>query len=199
VGEDAGIKEHVMKKKELIYRLTGMFFAGLVVSVLIVLLELGIEQAAWYLQLSVAVPLGILLTSGYFILQWFDLRQERQALLNRELNINYSEKLKPLLSKLANISDEFNSVFQELTLAINQREVAIKGLDLQLKNLSSEESELNERVDALKNISLPAIKYLLQESQKSEKRSASRDYLLLILGAVLSTIISIPLKHFFNI
>jgi len=188
-----------MKKKELIYRLTGMFFAGLVVSVLIVLLELGIEQAAWYLQLSVAVPLGILLTSGYFILQWFDLRQERQALLNRELNINYSEKLKPLLSKLANISDEFNSVFQELTLAINQREVAIKGLDLQLKNLSSEESELNERVDALKNISLPAIKYLLQESQKSEKRSASRDYLLLILGAVLSTIISIPLKHFFNI
>lgn len=57
-----------MKKKELIYRLTGMFFAGLVVSVLIVLLELGIEQAAWYLQLSVAVPLGILLTSGYFIL-----------------------------------------------------------------------------------------------------------------------------------
>lgn len=119
--------------------------------------------------------------------------------MNRELNINYNEKLKPLLSKLTNISDEFNSVFQELTLAINQREVAIKGLDLQLKNLSSEESELNERVDALKNISLPAIKYLLQESQKSEKRSASRDYLLLILGAVLSTIISIALKHFFNI
>lgn len=186
-------------KIESVYQVVGAFYTLLVLIIFLVLVELGFNETKWYLQIAIVIPLGVFLASGYFVIQWFELRHERRIFLSQSSATDYSRKIELLLLKLTNVSNEFNSVLNELTTAINQRETSIRNLDAKLKELSNEESELNKKVDALKSVPLPAIEYLLQESQKSDKRSASRDYFLFILGAILSTIISIVLKYVFHI
>src|SRR5262245_4786605 len=111
------VKGFVMKKKanrniaekNSIYQIAGAFYALLVLVIVLTLIELGFNETKWYLQIAIVIPLGIFLASGYFVIQWFELRRERQIFLSQGSATDYSIKIELLLSKLSNVSDEFNN------------------------------------------------------------------------------------------
>jgi hypothetical protein len=81
---------------------------------------------------------------------------------------------------------------QEYTKA---REQAVAKLELGLGLLTQQEQELKQRIAGLQNVPLPAAEYFAQLVEKREKKSAVRDYVLFLLGVLVSAGVAILLRR----
>ena len=81
----------------------------------------------------------------------------------------------------------------------HKREAAISELEVQLKQMMERERQLQDKINNLEKVPLPAVEYFVNEIEKGEKRNARRDILLFGLGVVVSTVVAIVLKLYFGI
>ena len=130
-------------------------------------------------------------------------RVDQQARL-RELSKtgefpNFREKMKRLSEDLARASAEVDKTLEEMAMVSRAREEALRSLEAKLDELSRHEKELQTRVETLKNVPLPAVEFFLEMTEKGEKRSAARDYILFGAGVIVSTVITVILRLVFNI
>jgi predicted RNase H-like nuclease (RuvC/YqgF family) len=112
---------------------------------------------------------------------------------------SYRERMDRLASELKRASSLIDATLDEMRTVTNSREESISELESRLKNLSTHEKELQTRVETLRQVPLQAVDYFLQATEKSEKRSARRDYLLFGSGVIVSTIATVLLKLVFGI
>jgi len=101
-----------------------------------------------------------------------------------------------LTRSLVKASADVDRILQEMTEVTQQREGAIVRLEQQLDTLSDRERQLQQEIETLEKIPLPAAKYFASIVERTEKRSAWRDYALFGLGVVVSTVIAIVLRLF---
>ena len=113
--------------------------------------------------------------------------------------LSYKEKMTSLTRSLIEASAEVDRVLKEIAEIGNQRQGDIAKLELQLQNLTDHEKQLQEKVNALEKVPLPAIEHFVKAIESGEKRSALRDYILFGLGVIVSTVIAIVLKLLFGI
>lgn len=113
--------------------------------------------------------------------------------------ISFSERLGKLSENLTSASEDFDKVLAEMNQVANDRKLALTTLEAQVAELSKREGEMKKKVNELEKISIPALDYFIQASEKSENRSAKRDYFLFIAGVVVSAIVSIILRLAFGV
>ena len=112
---------------------------------------------------------------------------------------NFREKMKRLSEDLARASAEVDKTLEEMAMVSRAREEALRNLEAKLNQLSEYEKELQARVEALKQVPLPAAEYFLEAIEQGERRNAARDYILFGAGVVVSTVVTIFLKLVFGI
>lgn len=111
--------------------------------------------------------------------------------LGLERSIVGPESLFKQLSEASQKMDEIVKNIQEYTRG---REQAVAKLESQLGILSQQEIELTNRIKGLKDVPLPAAEYFAQLVSKTEKRSAYRDYVLFLMGVVVSAGVGVLLR-----
>jgi hypothetical protein len=75
-----------------------------------------------------------------------------------------------------------------------ERQSTVMKLEDDLHALSQREQELKERIEGLQKVPLPAAEYFARLVEKTEKKSATRDYVLFLLRVVVSGIVVVILK-----
>jgi hypothetical protein len=75
-----------------------------------------------------------------------------------------------------------------------ERQSTVLKLESDLHSLSQREQELKERIEGLQQVPLPAAEYFAKLVEKTERKSATRDYILFLLGVVASAVVVIILK-----
>lgn len=75
-----------------------------------------------------------------------------------------------------------------------ERQSTVLALEQELSEISKREKELQERIENLEKVPIPAVQYFAELVEKGERRSAWRDYMLFGLGVLVSTVISIVLR-----
>lgn len=111
---------------------------------------------------------------------------------------SYKLRLEETLSTLNKAFKEVDKATEEFTILMKEKEQTIDILEKKLTELSKEEAEIKERVDTLQKVPLEAISHFEEIINKGDKRSALRDYLLFVSGIVVSVIVTIILKVYFN-
>ena len=101
-----------------------------------------------------------------------------------------------LFKELAETSRKMDEVVSTILEYTAQRESAVRSLESQLSQLTSQEGELREKIRNLESVPLPAAEYFATLVDKSERSSAKRDYALFTAGVAVSVIVAIILKHF---
>lgn len=107
---------------------------------------------------------------------------------------SYGEQMAQLTRSLTKASNEVDRILKEMAETSQQRETALATMEKQLETLSEREKQLQQKIETLEKVPLPAVDYFAGIVEKSEKRSAWRDYALFGLGAIASTIIAIILR-----
>lgn len=145
---------------------------------------------------ALASLLGTLTT---YIVTRFGMRSGRRQVAAEASAETYRKRMERLSKELARASSLVDLTLQEMSTVTRARQESIRSLESRLTELTNHEKDLQTRVETLKKVSLPAVEYFLQATEKSEKRSAMRDYLLFGSGVVVSTLVTIVLKVFFGI
>jgi chromosome segregation ATPase len=143
---------------------------------------------------------GLTTIAGAILTYFFartDLKRQREKA--RRSTSSYQEKMKKLSAELARSSKEVDKTLEEMEMVSRVREEALKSLEAKLSELAEREKGMQNRIDTLKDVPLPAAEYFLKMTEKNEKRSAARDYILFGAGVVVSTVIAIILKLIFGI
>ena len=107
---------------------------------------------------------------------------------------SYKEQMAQLTRSLTKASNEVDRILKEMAETSQQRESTLATMEKQLLTLSERERQLQQKIETLEKVPLPAIDYFAGIVEKSEKRSAWRDYALFGLGAIVSTVIAIVLR-----
>lgn len=106
----------------------------------------------------------------------------------------YSERLTELTESLTDSTRQVDTVLAELAQVAKERESTVLALEENLQGLELREKDLQQRIEHLQQVPLPAVEHFAQLLEVGEKRSAGRDYLLFGLGVIVSTIIAIILS-----
>lgn len=101
-----------------------------------------------------------------------------------------------LFVELREASLKMDNLVQKIQVFSIEREKAIVKLESQLGIMSQQEQELSKRISSLKDVPLPAAEYFATLVSKGEGKSAKRDYVLFLLGVLVSSVIAILLKKF---
>jgi predicted nuclease with TOPRIM domain len=109
---------------------------------------------------------------------------------------SYKERMAKLIQSLTKASADVDYVLQEMAEVSHERESAIAKLEEELKSLAEREKHLQEKVETLEKVPLPAVEHFVSILEKGEKRSALRDYALFGAGVVVSAVMSIVFKLF---
>ena len=111
-------------------------------------------------------------------------------------------KMRELTSRLIQASQAVDQVLTEMADAHRIQEVLLTQRTERMETLSRTEKELQERIDSLKELPLPAAEYFAELSRKTqeeqEKRRTFRDYKLIIISAVLSAALTATIMVFFG-
>ena len=107
---------------------------------------------------------------------------------------SYEERIRELTESLASASSEVDRILYEMAHVARERQSAVLALEQDLSELSKREKELQERIENLEKVPIPAAQYFAELVEKGERRSAWRDYMLFGLGVLVSTAISIALR-----
>ena len=147
--------------------------------------------------LIVYLALGAIVSAIYPPARMRYLRRRRLG-----LPPTYTGKMKELTSRLVEASRAVDEVLTEMADAHRTQEVILRQQSERMETLSATEKEIQERVESLKEVPLPAAEYFAELSRKAqeeqEKRSASRDYKLIIISALLSAAITAGIIAFFG-
>ena len=119
--------------------------------------------------------------------------KSKKALSTKEA---HGEKLARLVDNLTRTSKEVDSILAEIAQTTRDRETTITKLESEINKLEISEKEYKERIEALKNVPIPAIDYLVKQLEPGEKKSARRDYLLFLAGVIASAVVTIIFKLF---
>src|SRR4051812_40456960 len=84
----------------------------------------------------------------------------------------YKEKIAKTLSTLKSAADEIDAASEEISSLMRAKQVSVDSLELKLTELSSKENELKTKIEALQNVSLPAVSEFEKMLSKGDKRSA---------------------------
>ena len=103
---------------------------------------------------------------------------------------------KRLFAQLSKASGEIDAVMGQIEDLAAVRRSAVTKIEADLDLLARQERELKEKVEGLKNVPLPAAEYFATLVGKNEKRGALRDYILFLLGVIVSAAVAVVLKHF---
>ena len=114
-------------------------------------------------------------------------------ILGIKASVQAPESLFTELSLASSKMDEIVKQVQEYTRG---REQAVAELQSRLGSLSEQEQELKQRIHSLKDVPLPAAEYFANLIERREKRSALRDYVLFLVGVVVSTVVAVLLRKF---
>jgi len=101
-----------------------------------------------------------------------------------------------LFKDLSLASTKMDEVVKQIQEYTKGREEAVLELQSQLGSLSQQEQELRQRIHSLKDVPLPAAEYFATLIEKREKRSALRDYVLFLVGVVVSAVVAVLLRKF---
>jgi hypothetical protein len=99
-----------------------------------------------------------------------------------------------LFKALSASSLKMDGIVKQIQEYTHGRELAVTKLESQLGLLSQQEEELKQRIQGLQNVPLPAAEYFAQLVTKGEKRSALRDYVLFLLGVLVSAGVGVLLR-----
>ncbi len=99
-----------------------------------------------------------------------------------------------LFKELSAASDKMDAIVSRIQDYTKGREQAVSRLESQLGLLSQQEEELRERIEGLRNVPLPAAEYFVRLVTKGERRSAARDYVLFLLGVLVTTGVGILIR-----
>jgi hypothetical protein len=99
-----------------------------------------------------------------------------------------------LFKALSSASEKMDGVVRQIQDYTQGREQAVAKLESQLGLMSQQEQELKQRIQGLQNVPLPAAAYFAELVSKSEKRSALRDYILFLLGVLVTAAVGIWLR-----
>jgi DNA anti-recombination protein RmuC len=141
--------------------------------------------------LGAALGLNVLLAEG--------LRPLLRRILGmkvREAPVSYSEKMRELTAALSKASRQVDRTLQEMVEATRQREATLRAMEQREQELSEREKSLQEKIEVLEQVSLPAAEYFAKMTNEMERRSARRDYAIFGLGVIVTTVISIILRLF---
>jgi hypothetical protein len=148
--------------------------------------------------ISGAAVLGIATLLSLELLRSLPLNKARRP-SEEGKTLTYQARMETLTTNLANASSEVDKILEEISRVSQEREERLKTLETKLDELSGHEKEMQSRVEALKNMPLPAVEYFLEVTQKEERRSATRDYTLFALGVVASMVVTVFLKLVFGL
>ncbi len=101
-----------------------------------------------------------------------------------------------LFADLSKASAEMDRIVGEIGRFSQERQAAVIKLEADLGELSEQEQELKKKIEGLEKVPLAAAEYFAQLVQKTEKKSAFRDYILFLLGVVVSAVVAIVLRAF---
>jgi len=99
-----------------------------------------------------------------------------------------------LFKELSSASQKMDAIVRQIQEYTQGREQAVAKLESQLGVLSQQEQEMKQRIQGLQNVPLAAAEYFAQLVNKGEKRSALRDYVLFLLGVVVSGGVGVLLR-----
>lgn len=99
-----------------------------------------------------------------------------------------------LLGELSRASSDMDRIVTEIGRLTKERQSRIMRLETDLTLLSEREQELKTRIEGLEKTPLPVAEYFAKLVERTEKRSAARDYGLFLGGVVLTSVIAIVLR-----
>jgi len=141
-----------------------------------------------------SVVISIVLVTISELISTYSRRRKRAA----KKEIPPGERVRQSISKLSTASKEIDDIIQDIVQDLKVRQVALEELKARQQCLSQEEGELSKRVEILKDFPVEGAKYFQQINEKilqqMEKKRARRDILMLFLGIIVTTIITILLK-----
>ncbi len=114
-------------------------------------------------------------------------------------NRTYKERLEHTLTVLKNAFSEVDKATVEFTQLMKEKEKNIDLIEARLSELSTEEKHLKNKVETLQQVPLEALSHFEEILNKGDKRSAVRDYMLFISGIVVSVIVTLILKFYFEV
>jgi hypothetical protein len=106
---------------------------------------------------------------------------------------------KELLAQLAKTSTEMDRIVGEIGRFTQERQSTVVKLETDLETLVQREQELKTRIEGLEKVPLVAAEYFAKLVEKTEKKSAARDYKLFLFGVVASVVVAIILRAVFKI
>jgi hypothetical protein len=101
---------------------------------------------------------------------------------------------KNLLIELKKAATDMDRIMDAISRYTEERQASVAKLESDLQSLSQREQELKTTINNLEKTPLPAAKYFAELVEKTEKRSARRDYTLFLLGVVGAAVVAIVLK-----
>jgi hypothetical protein len=118
-------------------------------------------------------------------------RSVKSTRVARRTRGGYADRLAALTERLRSTSNDVDAILAEMSAVATERAAAVTKLESDLSELVLQEQRLQHRVAALGTVSIPAAEHFATLAGESERRSARRDYLLFVLGVLLSTLVSI--------
>jgi hypothetical protein len=106
----------------------------------------------------------------------------------------YTQGPESLFRELSAASEQMDVIVRQIQEYTKGREQAVAELESQLGLLSEQEQELKQRIQGLQSVPLPAAEYFAQLVHKGEKRNALRDYILFLLGVLVSTGVTVLIR-----
>jgi hypothetical protein len=102
--------------------------------------------------------------------------------------------VKTLFAELTKTSAAMDRIIADIGNFTREREAAVTRLEGDLETLSRRELELKQRIEGLEKVPLPAAEYFAKLVEKTERKSAFRDYMLFLFGVIVSAIVAVLLK-----
>jgi hypothetical protein len=99
-----------------------------------------------------------------------------------------------LFKELTLTSTKMDEIVRHVQEYTKGREQAVSELQSRLGLLSQQEQELQQRIHSLRDVPLPAAEYFANLVEKRERRSALRDYVLFLVGVIVSAIVAVLLR-----
>jgi hypothetical protein len=107
---------------------------------------------------------------------------------------SFTDRVSKLAENLNRSSREVDSILKEIASVMADRQAAAAKLEEELSRHSQHESELKQRIDALKDVPIPVAEHFAKLTESGERRSARRDYLLFGAGVLTSIVTAIALR-----
>ena len=114
--------------------------------------------------------------------------------LHEEDELPYTAKIENLTNSMLKASQEMDQLLAEFAQTTIKRKKTMEKVEAELLALQQRHTELEMRIDQLKDVPIPVAQEFAKLTQSGETRSARRDYFLFGLGVVVSTLIAIGLK-----